>query len=246
MKASMIRAICVWVIASALACAEPDVSSSEEPSQPTPRAEGSDAAGSDAALQHAEDASVHDAGTARDGSPSVPEQDAELKPEAGQPDAAPLAARDAGLDADAASPRDGAQETPDSRVTDLKPLSIFLAGDSTVSSYRDTGSERDQAGWGQLLGAHFNERVKVDNRAVGGATSRHFIEDGRLDAIVAALRAGDVLLVQFGTFLLRADGSVDGTHFQKHGARVLAGFVADEIRAAELPLAAYLREGGSR
>jgi hypothetical protein len=42
-------------------------------------------------------------------------------------------------------------------------------------------------------------------------------------------------------FLLRADGSVDGTHFQEHGARVLASLVAEGIAQANLPLAAYLR-----
>ena len=40
-------------------------------------------------------------------------------------------------------------------------------------------------------------------------------------------------------FLLRADGSVDGTHFQENGARILAGFVADGIGELSLPLAAY-------
>ena len=32
-------------------------------------------------------------------------------------------------------------------------------------------------------------------------------------------------------FLLRADGSVDGTHFQENGARILASFVADELQS---------------
>jgi lysophospholipase L1-like esterase len=41
-------------------------------------------------------------------------------------------------------------------------------------------------------------------------------------------------------FLLRADGSVDGTHFQEHGARLLAGFVALELLASPTPLAAYV------
>ena len=35
-------------------------------------------------------------------------------------------------------------------------------------------------------------------------------------------------------FLLRPDGSVDGTHFQENGARILAGFVADELVARGL------------
>lgn len=35
-------------------------------------------------------------------------------------------------------------------------------------------------------------------------------------------------------FLLRPDGTVDGTHFQENGARILAGFVADELTARGL------------
>jgi len=41
-------------------------------------------------------------------------------------------------------------------------------------------------------------------------------------------------------FLLLADGTVDGTHFQENGARILAGFVAQGIRESGIPLAAYL------
>jgi lysophospholipase L1-like esterase len=227
----------------------------------------------------------------------------------------------------------------------LGPVSVFIAGDSTVSEYRDTASESDQAGWGQMLGELFDERVTIENRAVGGMTARHFIENGYLDDIFEDIQAGDYLLVQFGTndgnrtatymlngetipyyldpatdfktylsqyvagalergatpvfvtppprnsayctggngtgahasamrklgmaekvavsdlnaksvayleaicpaptpedfFLLRADGSVDGTHFQEHGARVLAALVAEGLQQANLPLAAYLK-----
>jgi lysophospholipase L1-like esterase len=37
-------------------------------------------------------------------------------------------------------------------------------------------------------------------------------------------------------FLLRADGTVDGTHFQEHGARVLAELIVAGAREAALPL----------
>ncbi len=43
-------------------------------------------------------------------------------------------------------------------------------------------------------------------------------------------------------FFVKADGSVDGTHFQENGARVLAGFVAEGTQEQALPLAAYLLE----
>ena len=226
----------------------------------------------------------------------------------------------------------------------LPGVTVFVAGDSTVQTY--TNSAIHQGGWGQFLGAHFVPAARVDNRAIGGRTSRRFIEEGRLAAIVSALRAGDALLVQFGTndsnrtatyddgepyylapdtdfkmymqqyidgakgknatpvlvtppprdscradgrtfnysftayaaamkdlgqangvavidlgqrtvdyldgkndcawastnfYLIRADGTVDGTHFQEMGAGILADLVAQGIAEAGLPLAAYLK-----
>jgi len=226
------------------------------------------------------------------------------------------------------------------------PLTLFLAGDSTVQTYADTASERDQAGWGQMLAPHVaNGELTVDNRSIGGRTARRFIDEGRLDELLADLLPGDYLLVQFGTndgnrtatydlgdqiipyyldpatdfksylqqyldgarahgalpvlvtppprnsayctggngtgahaqamrelgqaqgvpvvdlnaasvaylkaicpaptpedfFLLRADGTIDGTHFQENGARILAGFVASGLRAAVPALAARIQ-----
>lgn len=42
-------------------------------------------------------------------------------------------------------------------------------------------------------------------------------------------------------FLIRADGSVDGTHFQENGARILSRLVADGIAEAGSPLNSYRR-----
>jgi lysophospholipase L1-like esterase len=78
--------------------------------------------------------------------------------------------------------------------------SVYIAGDSTVSTYTLTSSTKDQAGWGQMLQQYYDSTyVTVVNRAVGGMTARHFIQAGNLDAILALLRAGDYFLVQFGT-----------------------------------------------
>jgi len=231
------------------------------------------------------------------------------------------------------------------------PVTIYLAADSTVSNY-DT-NHAPQAGWGQLLPENLIALAKVENRAVGGRSSRRFISEGRLDDILEEIEPNDYLMVQFGTndgnktamyddgmpyyvepaefegymeeyiagargkgaipvlvtppprrscdtaddsrpfgnglggystamknvaartgcalvdlnqatldylnsigcaasaqvFLVvpagmytgaYANGVSDGTHFQEFGARKLAGFVADGVRALELPLAAYL------
>ncbi len=42
-------------------------------------------------------------------------------------------------------------------------------------------------------------------------------------------------------FFVRSDGTVDGTHFQENGARILAGFVSEGIEEASLPLSGYLK-----
>lgn len=76
---------------------------------------------------------------------------------------------------------------------------VFIAGDSTVSNYADTASPNDQAGWGQMLSQQYTNQVTIDNRAIGGRTARRFIDEDRLAAIWQDIRAGDYLLVQFGT-----------------------------------------------
>lgn len=225
------------------------------------------------------------------------------------------------------------------------PVNVYLAGDSIVSTYADTPSPNDQAGWGQMLPALYDAQVKVMNHAIGGRTARRFIDEGRLNAIWSVAKPGDYLLVQFGTndsnktatytlngqtipyylepstdfkhylsqyisgarsrnitlvfvtptprnsayctggngtgawaqamrelaaaegiplvdlnqktvnylraicpaptpenfFFVRPDGTVDGTHFQENGARILARFVADGIGEASLPLNSHRR-----
>jgi lysophospholipase L1-like esterase len=270
------------------------------------------------------------------------------------PSNAEAASAAAGKDLPTGVPELGASEPPPSEPTPAEPepepepsspLTLYLAGDSIVQTHPDTASDRDRAGWGQMLGGFFDAAVTVNNRAIGGRTARRFIDEGRLDAIVAELEPGDYLLVQFGTndsnrtatyaidgvvipyflepttdfraylqryidaarsrsanpvfvtptprnsayctggngtgahaaamtalgqeqsvpvvdlnartvaylraicpapspedfFLLRGDGSVDGTHFQENGARILASFVAEGLRDVGTPFAEQRR-----
>jgi lysophospholipase L1-like esterase len=77
------------------------------------------------------------------------------------------------------------------------PVKIFLAGDSTLSIKRP--EKRPETGWGEYLDAQFAPgRVVVDNRAMNGRSTRTFIEEGRWQALVDDLRAGDTVLIQFG------------------------------------------------
>lgn len=95
---------------------------------------------------------------------------------------------------------------------------IFLAGDSTVQSY--TPDKKPQMGWGQLLYRFFVEAdscnsynrdsalgshvmtyemqdIIIENHALAARSSRSFIEQGRLDNIMAVAEPGDIMLVQF-------------------------------------------------
>ena len=81
----------------------------------------------------------------------------------------------------------------------LPALTIYIAGDSTVSTYADTAATNDQAGWGQMLHEIFNNKVTVDNRAEGGRTAYWFYLEGSVDKILSTIKPGDYFLIQFGT-----------------------------------------------
>ncbi|WP_324616516.1 rhamnogalacturonan lyase family protein [Paenibacillus bouchesdurhonensis] len=72
----------------------------------------------------------------------------------------------------------------------------YLASDSTVQTYDPYW--QPQAGWGQMIDRYFTDDVHIDNRAIGGRSSRSFVFEGRLDEILRDIRPGDYLLVQFG------------------------------------------------
>ena len=78
-----------------------------------------------------------------------------------------------------------------------KPLTVFLAGDSTMA--KKLPEKRPETGWGEMLGQFFQDgKVIIDNRAQNGRSTRTFISEGRWQAIVDALRPGDYVFIQFG------------------------------------------------
>jgi oligogalacturonide lyase len=72
---------------------------------------------------------------------------------------------------------------------------LFVAGDSTAA----TVSMDDQQGWGAGLSAYFDPtKLNVVNLARGGRSSRTFITEGDWDKLIAQVKRGDFVLVQFG------------------------------------------------
>jgi lysophospholipase L1-like esterase len=95
-----------------------------------------------------------------------------------------------------------------------KVPTLFIVGDSTVK----TGT-KGQQGWGDPVIALFDKtKIKVENHAIGGRSSRSFITEGRWDKILAAAKPGDFVLIQMGhndggplDDAARARGSIRGT-----------------------------------
>ncbi|MDP9151764.1 MAG: GDSL-type esterase/lipase family protein, partial [Myxococcota bacterium] len=111
------------------------------------------------------------------------------------------------------------------------PLTVYIAGDSTVSQYvLDPANPKSWAGWGQMFAPLYNGKVTVVDAAVGGRTARRFIQEGHLAMILSAIKAGDYLLVQFGT----NDSNTNATY-------VIGNMTYPYYAAADTDFKAYLQ-----
>ncbi|HEU4434186.1 MAG TPA: GDSL-type esterase/lipase family protein, partial [Pyrinomonadaceae bacterium] len=71
---------------------------------------------------------------------------------------------------------------------------LFIIGDSTVKTPTE-----GQQGWGDPIADLFDQKkIKVENRARGGRSSRTFQTEGLWDQVLAELKKGDFVLMQFG------------------------------------------------
>lgn len=74
---------------------------------------------------------------------------------------------------------------------------IFIIGDSTAAN-KDISGGKKERGWGMALQCYFNDEIRVDNHAVNGRSSKSFIDEGRWQKVVDAIRPGDYVIIQFG------------------------------------------------
>jgi lysophospholipase L1-like esterase len=95
---------------------------------------------------------------------------------------------------------------------------LFLIGDSTVKTGKGIG-ENGQWGWGSFLAGYFDAtRITIDNRALGGRSSRTYQTEGLWDQVLAEIKPGDFVIMQFGhndggplDDNKRARGTIQGT-----------------------------------
>ena len=92
--------------------------------------------------------------------------------------------------------------------------SLFLIGDSTVRNGSGDGAG-GQWGWGDVLAPLFDaNKINVVNRALGGTSTRTYYRD-QWPGVLAMLKPGDFVLMQFG----HNDGSPINEAVLNSGAR---------------------------
>jgi lysophospholipase L1-like esterase len=71
---------------------------------------------------------------------------------------------------------------------------LFIVGDSTVHNPQKT-----ERGWGDVIGRSFDtNKIRVENHALGGRSSRTFITQGWWQKVLDAAKPGDFVLLQMG------------------------------------------------
>lgn len=101
---------------------------------------------------------------------------------------------------------------------------IYLCGNSTVVDQND----EPWASWGQMITRWFGPEIAISNHAESGLTARTFIGSLRLAKILATLKKGDYVFVEFGHNDEKEHRPGDGAWY--HYQYQLKIFV-DEVRA---------------
>jgi lysophospholipase L1-like esterase len=97
-----------------------------------------------------------------------------------------------------------AAPSPSATPTAAPIVTLHLAGDSTMGE--DIKDRDPETGWGEALPPFFREdRLLVRNYSKRGRSSRTFLSEGHWAGMIANVRDGDFVIVQFG----HNDGSAD-------------------------------------
>ena len=73
---------------------------------------------------------------------------------------------------------------------------LFVVGDSTLSSFNDSNYYYPRFGYGTKLNEYFN--INVCNLALSGRSSKSFLKDDNYRILKENIKEGDILLIGFG------------------------------------------------
>jgi lysophospholipase L1-like esterase len=80
---------------------------------------------------------------------------------------------------------------------DKNVITLFMIGNSTMADkpFKDGNPEK---GWGQLFPLYFLDKIKIENHAVNGRSTKSFIDEGRWDSVLSKISEGDYVIIEFG------------------------------------------------
>lgn len=114
-------------------------------------------------------------------------------------------------------------------AVNAQKITVYLAGDSTMAEKK--ADKRPETGWGEYLQINFDEiRVKVENHAQNGRSTKSFINEGRWQKIAEKLKKGDYVFIQFGHNDQKLDKPETGAAANGEYRNNLIRFV-NEVRA---------------
>jgi lysophospholipase L1-like esterase len=79
---------------------------------------------------------------------------------------------------------------------DKKRITIFMAGDSTMS-VKETKAY-PETGWGMPFQYFFDSSVIIVNKAKNGRSTKTFISEGLWESIITNVKEGDYVFIEFG------------------------------------------------
>ncbi|KAI0144871.1 rhamnogalacturonan acetylesterase [Pestalotiopsis sp. NC0098] len=71
---------------------------------------------------------------------------------------------------------------------------LYLCGDSTMA--KNGAGDGDTDGWGQYIGDYVS--ITAVNDAIGGRSARSYWDEGRFATVAAAVKSGDIVVIEFG------------------------------------------------
>ena len=120
----------------------------------------------------------------------------------------------------AAMPAFAQESQPDGRPT------LWIIGDSTVKLDGDASKGR-----GEVVDRFFDaEHIRIENRAIGGRSSRTFLTEGRWDDILREAKAGEAERPQGVKETMSIAGERDYTHTNEAGALFSAERLVEGLR----------------
>lgn len=73
---------------------------------------------------------------------------------------------------------------------------LFLVGDSTMADQPE--HKYPEHGWGQMLPEFLKTEIQLQNHAMNGRSTKSFRDEGRWQAVMDQLGAGDLVVIGFG------------------------------------------------